>query len=187
MSCFLHDLAGILSHDLDFFLQEKQCEPFYSKFSALLTGDKPKLVDRSTGAVTFEAGQTARLKCNFLSWKPEWKMVWKVNGKVVQMRKNKRFRQRNGKSSLLRIKRVVKADNGMYECIASNDYGSVSRLLNLTVVGKFNLLPNFAALYFLNFLNKFNSHACDLRSVRRNIQRVFDKVNFYLLVYQLSS
>ena len=101
-----------------------------------MKGNKPKLVDKSTGSLTLQVSQTARLKCNFLSWKREWKLVWKVNGKVVQIKKNKRFRQRNGKSSLLRIKRVVKADSGMYECIASNDYGSVSKLLNLTVVGE---------------------------------------------------
>ena len=88
-----------------------------------------------------EASQTARLKCNFLFWKPEWKMVWKINGKIVQIKKNKRFRQRNGESSLLKIKGVVKADSGMYECIASNDYGSVSKLLNLTVVGNFFVKP----------------------------------------------
>ena len=98
-------------------------------------GDKPTLADKSIGLLTFQVGQTARLKCNFLSWKPEWKMVWKVNGKVVRIKKKTRFRQRNGKSSLLRIKKVVKADSGIYECIASNDYGNVSKLLNLTVVG----------------------------------------------------
>ena len=105
-------------------------------------------MDQSTEPLTLEVGQTGRLKCEFLSWKPEWKMVWKVNGEVIEIRNNKRFRQRNGRSSLLRIKGVVTEDSGMYECIASNDYGSVSRLLNLTVVGKFNLLQNFAALYF---------------------------------------
>ena len=101
------------------------------------TDYKPKLLDQRTDSSTLEVGQTARLKCNFLSWKPEWKMVWKVNGKVIQIGKNKRLRQRNGRSCLLRIKEVLKKDSGMYECIASNDYGSVSKLLNLTVVGKF--------------------------------------------------
>ena len=105
-----------------------------------MKGDKPKLLDKSTGLLTLEVGQTTRLKCNFLSWKPEWKMVWKRNGKLVQIRNNRRFRQRNGMSSLLRIKAVVKADSGVYECIASNDYGSVSKLLNVTVVGKLKAL-----------------------------------------------
>ena len=107
----------------------------------IVADDKPKLVDKSINSMKLEVSQTARLKCNFLSWKPEWKMVWKVNGKVVQIRNNKRFRQRNGKSSLLKIKGVVKADSGMYECIASNDYGSVSKLLNLTVIE--NAVPAF--------------------------------------------
>ena len=94
-------------------------------------------MDKSTGSLKFEVGQTAHLKCNFFTWKSEWKITWKVNGKVVRIKKKTRFRQRNGKSSLLRIKKVVKADSGIYECIASNDYGSVSKLLNLTIVGKF--------------------------------------------------
>ena len=77
-------------------------------------------------------------------------MKWKVDGKKIQIKQEKRFRQRNGKSSLLRIKFVQNNDSGMYECVASNDYGIVSRKLNLTVVGKlamklflfyFELLP----------------------------------------------
>ena len=103
----------------------------------MFTDDKPKLVDKSTRSLTVQAGKTAHLKCEFLSWQQEWRMVWKVNGKVIQMKKKKRFRQRDGRTAKLRIKKVVKADSGMYECIAANDHGRVRKRLNLTVVGKF--------------------------------------------------
>jgi hypothetical protein len=67
-----------------------------------------------------------------------------VNGKVIQMEKKKRFRQRNGKTAKLRIKKVINEDSGIYECVASNDYGSVSKRLNLTVVGTFpNIVKRF--------------------------------------------
>ena len=94
-------------------------------------------MDESPRSITVQAGKTARLKCEFLSWKPEWKMVWKMNEMVVQIQKEKRYHQRKWKFAQLRIEKVVKADSGMYECIASNDYANVSKRLNLTVVGKF--------------------------------------------------
>ena len=89
-------------------------------------------------------------------------MIWKVNGKVVKIKKNKRLRQRNGRSSLLRIKEVVKADSGMYQCIASNDYGSVSKLLNLTVVGRFVAKLVYRVIFLNIFEPIYNSHmTCD--------------------------
>ena len=103
-----------------------------------------------------EVSQTARLKCNFFSWKPEWKILWKVNGKIVRFKKNRRFQQRNGKSSLLKIKGVMREDSGMYECIASNDYGNVSRLLYLTVVGKLVLCKTF--LYFAKSERRYRDY-----------------------------
>ena len=93
-------------------------------------------MDTATAKYIYKVGKTARLKCDFFSWKPEWKMTWYVQDKLVRIKKKKRFRQRNGKSAMLRIKSLDQADAGMYKCVASNVYGSVSRQLNLAVVGK---------------------------------------------------
>ena len=103
----------------------------------MISDDKPKLVDKTTRSLTVQAGKTAHLKCEFRTRQQEWRIVWKVNGKVIEVQKKKRFRQRDRKSSKLWIKKVVKADSGIYECIASNDHGRVRTRLNLTVVGKF--------------------------------------------------
>ncbi|CAB3994735.1 fibroblast growth factor receptor 2-like isoform X1 [Paramuricea clavata] len=99
-------------------------------------GNKPKLTEKTTAKYIYEVGKTARLKCDFFTWKPEWKMTWYVQGKLVQMKKKKKYRQKNGRSAMLRIKSLEQADTGMYKCVASNVYGEVSRQLNLTVVGE---------------------------------------------------
>ena len=81
-------------------------------------------------------GQTARLKCLFYNWNSKWNMTWYLHGKAIPVKKHKRFRQKDGKKSLLRIKNVQKEDAGMYKCVASNKYGWDSGRLNLTVSGK---------------------------------------------------
>ena len=63
-------------------------------------------------------------------------MTWRLHGKAIPVRKHKRFRQKDGKNSLLRIRNVQKKDAGVYECVASNKYGWDSGRLNLTVSGK---------------------------------------------------
>ena len=83
-----------------------------------------------------KVGETIRPKCKFLTWQNDWKMTWYVNDKVIRIKKEKRFRQRNGRSSILRIRKVRKEDAGMYRCVARNKFGSVSKQLNLTVIGK---------------------------------------------------
>jgi hypothetical protein len=116
----------------------------------LFTGNKPELVDTAIAKYIYEVGKTARLKCDFFTWKPEWKMTWYVQDKLVQIKKKKKYRQKNGKSAMLRIKRLDQADAGMYKCVASNVYGKVSRQLNLTFEGKLlvELYLNFRTLFY---------------------------------------
>ena len=116
----------------------------------LFTGNKPELVDTAIAKYIYEVGKTARLKCDFFTWKPEWKMTWYVQDKLVQIKKKKKYRQKNGKSAMLRIKSLDQADAGMYKCVASNVYGKVSRQLNLTFEGKLlvELYLNFRTLFY---------------------------------------
>ena len=102
----------------------------------LFSGEKPTLLEPSLRSIVTNVEKTVRMKCDFYSWEKEWKMVWYYNDKVIQIRGNKRIRQRNGRSSFLRIKDVRKTDSGIYKCVASNKYGSVSKQLNLNVKGK---------------------------------------------------
>ena len=81
-------------------------------------------------------GETARLKCYFYNWKKNWNMTWYLHGKAIPVRKHRRFRQKDGKKSLLRIRNVQMEDAGMYECVASSKYGRDSGSLNLIVSGK---------------------------------------------------
>ena len=113
----------------------------------LFSGEKPRLVNNDTGKLTMEVGKLARLKCDFFNWKKEWKMDWYFGGKLIRVRKNKRFRKRDGESSVLKIKNLQKEDAGVYECVASNKYGKASRKVNLTVTGKFSL--HFVLCYVL--------------------------------------
>ena len=94
------------------------------------------MVDEAPSSYFLPVGENATLKCNFYNWQPDWKMIWYVNGKIIQ--KNKRFRQRNGESSLLRIRNVQNVDAGVYKCVASNKYGefSVSKQLFVFILGK---------------------------------------------------
>ena len=97
--------------------------------------------------MTMEVGKLARLKCDFFNWKKEWKMDWYFGGKLIRVRKNKRFRKRDGESSVLKIKNLQKEDAGVYECVALNKYGKASRKVNLTVTSKFSL--HFVLCYVL--------------------------------------
>ena len=113
---------------------------------------RPRLVDTSPASYVAKVGETVRLRCKFLTWKSAWKMSWYVNDKVIRIKRKEKFRQRNGRSSLLRIKNVRKEDAGMYRCVTRNKFGSVSKQLNLTVIGKLlnklqsNLILVFALL-----------------------------------------
>lgn len=63
-----------------------------------------------------------------------------VHGKAIRKRNKKIFRQRNGRSSFLRIRKVQKMTLAcMYRCVARNKHGSFSKQLNLTVTGGINM------------------------------------------------
>ena len=64
-------------------------------------------------------------------------MTWYMHGEVIHPRMNVRFRIVIGKSSSLVIKDVQKEDSGIFECVASNAFGSVNKKFNLSVVGMF--------------------------------------------------
>lgn len=107
-------------------------------FSCLFTevpiGKRPEFVPQSYLA---EVNKTVRLKCAFTNWYASWRMIWYMHGKVIRPRMNTRFQIVIGKSSFLVIKDVQKGDAGIFECAASNAFGSVSKKMNLTVTGMF--------------------------------------------------
>ena len=85
-------------------------------------------------------GKTVRLECDVLNWEHGWAMAWYRNGIIVMSGNDKRFQIENGKSSFLRIDEVQSDDAGMYQCVASNKYGSISKRQNLTVIGGFSAI-----------------------------------------------
>ena len=108
---------------------------FFSLFTAAAVPiGKPEFVPQS---YLTEVGKTVHLKCAFTSWHVNWNMKWYMHGKVIQPRVNGRFGIVIGKSSSLVIKDVQKEDSGIFECVASNAFGSVNKKFNLTVVGMF--------------------------------------------------
>ncbi|XP_028416303.1 fibroblast growth factor receptor 3-like [Dendronephthya gigantea] len=82
-----------------------------------------------------DIGGTVRLKCAFTDWRVKWVMTWYKRGQILQLTTNGRIRSLVGKSSFLVIRHAQKDDAGIYECVASNEFGTVKRKLELTVRG----------------------------------------------------
>ncbi|XP_028403298.1 fibroblast growth factor receptor 4-like isoform X3 [Dendronephthya gigantea] len=93
---------------------------------------KPKFAPDSYVA---DIGGTVRLKCAFTDWRVEWTMTWQKYGEILQLPTNGRIQSVVGKSSFLVIEHAQKNDTGIYECVASNEFGTVKRELELTVQG----------------------------------------------------
>ena len=96
---------------------------------------KPEFVPETRQA---KVGENVRLKCALTDWHVSWRMIWYGNGEMIRPRMDSRFRLVIGKSSFLVINDVRKGDAGIFECVSSNAFGTVSKKFKLTVVGKFD-------------------------------------------------